>query len=116
MPEYNISTHRANSAATTNATSVKGTGVRLVGGVFSNVNAAARYLKLYDKASAPVVGTDVPVLVVPIPPTGLATLPLTQLAGLDFALGLAYAITGAAADADATAVAAGDVKVNLSYY
>ena len=115
MPEYNIATHRANSAATTNATSVKPSGVRVVGGVFSNVNVAARYLKLYDKAAAPVVGTDVPVLTVPLPATGQVSLALGQF-GLDFANGLAYAITGAAADADATAIGAGDVKVNLSYF
>ncbi len=53
--------HRV-STADTNATSVKASAGTHYGVQAGNVNAAARYLKLYDKATAPtVVGTDVPV-------------------------------------------------------
>lgn len=43
--------------------------------VTSNINAAARYLKLYNKASAPTVGTDTPVLTIPLPPAPPTTTP-----------------------------------------
>lgn len=103
-----------NSAATTNATSVKASSGRLFGVVANNVNAAARYLKLYDKATAPVVGTDVPKLTVPIPATGQVSLNIGEL-GLTFPTGIAFAITAGAADADVAAVAASEIKVALSY-
>jgi hypothetical protein len=44
---------------------------------------------------------------------GVATLPIGHQ-GFRFALGLGIAITGAVADTDTTAVAAGQVKVMLS--
>ena len=112
--QYQPNTHRLTSAATTNATSVKAAPCRLMNVVVSNTNAAARYLKLYNKASAPVVGTDVPILTIPLPPTSQPAVPM-GLFGLDFSLGLAYAITAGAADADVAAVGAGDVKVNLAH-
>lgn len=103
-----------NSAATTNATSVRASAARLMMVVASNVNAAARYLKLYDKASAPVVGTDVPLLTIPIPATGQVSVELGAM-GLNFANGLALAITAGAADTDVAAVAAAEVKVAGMY-
>ncbi len=106
--------HTLNSAATTNATSVKASAGTLYGIAVSNVSASTRYFKLYNKASAPTVGTDTPVLVIPIAAGGVANFPLGTL-GLRFGTGLAYAITGAAADTDTTAIAAGDCKVFLSY-
>lgn len=48
------------SAATTNATSVKTSVGRLAQIRGYNAGAAGRYLKLYNKASAPTVGTDTP--------------------------------------------------------
>ena len=106
--------HNLNSAATTNATSVKNTSASLYSLVASNTGASIRYLKLYNKASAPTVGTDIPVLTLPIPAGSFINPPLGAM-GARFATGLAYAITGAAADADTTAVAAGEVKVKLDY-
>lgn len=109
--------HRLVAAATTNATSVSGVAnKRLIGGAIANVSAALKYLKFFNKATAPTVGTDVPVLTIPLP-IGQAT-PLSPILsdyGSLFATGLAYAITGAAPDLDTTAVAAGDVIVQLEY-
>ncbi len=102
------------SAATTNATSVKAS----AGVVYSlsafNVSASIRFLKLYDKASAPTVGTDTPVHTLLIPPSNgglVGPIPV----GIQFSNGIALAITGAMADSDATAIGAGDVCVNLAY-
>lgn len=108
--------HKLISAATTNATSVKTTAGRIFGGRITNVSASTRYFKFYQKASAPTVGTDVPVLTIPIP-AGQAV-NLAEVAGfwgLYLATGIAYAITAAAADNDTGAVAAGDVVVGLIY-
>lgn len=103
-----------NSAATTNATSVKASAGTLYGIVATNINAAIRYLKIYNKASAPTVGTDVPVLTLAIPLTGVLSVNLGPL-GLRLGTGIAFALTAGAADADVAAVAANEVKVALSY-
>lgn len=107
--------HNLAAAATTNATSVKTSAASLYSIMASNTGAAIRYLKLYNKASAPTVGTDVPVLTIPIPAGGFINPPLGAM-GVRFATGLAYAITTGAADTDTAAVsAAGEVKVKLDY-
>jgi hypothetical protein len=101
------------SAATTNATLVKSSAARLFDFVLSNTSAAWKYVKFYNKASAPTVGTDTPVKTIGVPPGG--TVSFSSAIGMAFATGLGFAITGAAADNDATAVAAGDVIVNVDY-
>lgn len=108
MPVYLL-----NSAATTNATSVKGAPGKVYTIMASNVNAAARFLKIYDKASAPTVGTDRPIITLPIPATGSVSHSL--LDGIAFANGIAIALTTGAADTDTAAVAANEIKVVLSY-
>lgn len=106
--------HTLNSAATTNATSVKATAGRLHTITVSNQNAAARFLKLYNKASAPTVGTDIPVAVFPLAASSAQVLDF-GVYGYQFATGIAYAITGAITDADATAITAGDTKISMMY-
>lgn len=104
------------SAASTNATSVKASAGEL-GLIYAvNLNAAVRYLKLYNKASAPTVGTDTPVATLPIPAstTGAGfSLPIPE--GLAFSTGIAYAVTTGYADADTGAVAAGEIFLLLGY-
>lgn len=102
------------SAATTNATSSKSTAGNLFEIAADNFNAAARFLKLYNKASAPTVGTDVPVLTIPIPANGSVCIPFGTI-GKRFTTGIAFAITGLQAVADTTAIAAGEVHVHGSY-
>lgn len=109
-----LTTNRYNSAASTNATSVKASPARLMTVAASNVNAAARYLKLYDLAVPPTVGTSTPALTIPLPATSAVALNLGAL-GVDFANGLAFAITTGAADTDAVAVAANEIKVILAH-
>lgn len=109
-------THKATAAATTNLTSVKAGGVKLCGGYLRNRAAAEKYVKIYDKASAPVLASDVPLLTIGLPAgayIGMGDL-LGQY-GLKLTLGLAYAITGAYANTDTTAVVASDVDVNFIY-
>ncbi len=74
-----------------------------------NVNAAARYLKLYDKATAPTVGTDVPVQTIIVPGDtagGGNNVPVPE-DGIAFAHGIAFALTTGMADGDPSGVAAG---------
>lgn len=101
------------TAAGTNATSVKGSAGTINGGCVSNANAAARFFKLYDKATAPVVGTDVPILTMLIPPGATVQLPVGSY-GLRCSLGIAYALTTGIAVADVGAVGA-DLAVHLNY-
>lgn len=105
--------HRKTSAATTNATSVKGSAGQVYGLAVTNSNSSARYLKLYNKASAPTVGTDTPHFDVMIPGSGGVA--LSFAVGIVFGTGIAYALTTGAADADTGAVAADEIKLGLFY-
>jgi hypothetical protein len=105
------------SAATMNATSIKASAGTIGYLTASNVNAAARYLKLYDKASAPTVGTDVPVatFIIPGNTAGAGTnIPLSTY-GMLFSTGIAFALTVEATDAGSTGVAASEIVVNYGY-
>ena len=93
--------HSIISATGLNATSVatspaKISILHLVNGV-----ATARYFKMYNKASAPTVGTDTPFFTVSLP-TGATTFQLPALVGIDFSLGISYAITLGVAPDDTT--------------
>jgi hypothetical protein len=108
--------YKLNSAATTNATSVKASAAKLGFALVTNTNANECYFKLYNKASAPTVGSDTPVQVWCIPGNAAgagAVVPIPE--GLAFSTGLAFAITTGATDADTGAVAANEVIVNLGY-
>lgn len=115
----NVTARLLSAAASTNATSVKASAGNLFTAYGVNTNAAARYLKFYNKASAPTVGTDVPVLTLYMPPStvngGQFTFQFGEF-GQYFSTGLAYAMTTAAADADTGALTAGDViAFNITY-
>lgn len=100
------------SAASTNATSVKASAGTLYALLVVNLNAAVRYLKLYNKASAPTVGTDTPVATIPIPASTTGAGVMVPLGpGADFATGIALATTTGAADSDTGAVAANEIFV-----
>lgn len=103
-----------NSAASTNATVVKASAGTLYGVAVSNTAASPRYVKFYNKATAPTVGTDVPLFTIQV--AAGATLPVSFGAvGHRFATGIGLAITANAADTDTTAVGASEVKVATSY-
>lgn len=98
------------SAASTNATSLKASAGTLFTLYAVNLNAAVRYVKFYNKASAPTVGTDTPVATFPIPgSTTGAGFAIDLGPGFDFSTGIAYATTTGAADSDTAAVAANEI-------
>lgn len=102
------------SAASTNATSVKASAGTVWSVTVSNIGGAAAFLKLYNLAVAPTVGTSVPVLTVAVPASGTVVVGGGSN-GIRFSTGIALAITNLAADSDATAVAAAQVKVITTY-
>lgn len=108
-----ITAYKLQSAATTNATSVTAVSTVLRNLNAYNTTATIYYLKLYNKASAPTVGTDVPVMTIPLAVTPTPTMPSLP-AGLLFPLGLALAITLNATDSDNTAAVTG-IQINLGY-
>lgn len=105
------------SVASTNSTLVVKTvanrsKLTLKSAVLVNTTAAIYYLKLYDKATAPTCGTDVPKWTVPIPFGASSSgngfsIPLGD--GLEFLLGLGFCITSGVADNDTGNAAAGVV-------
>lgn len=116
VAQDNWTPHRLVSAATTNATNVKAS-AGAVGFIYAvNLNAAVRYLKLYNKASSPTVGTDTPIATLPIPAsTTGAGFMLPIPGGVAFTTGISYATTTGAADSDTAAVAANEIFLFLGY-
>lgn len=102
------------SAATTNATSVKGSAGTVYGVQAFNNSATVAFLKLYNKATAPTVGTDTPVKTIMIPANGGAVLPITDI-GVAFGTGIALAVTGLATVSDTTAVALSQCQIGIDY-
>jgi hypothetical protein len=107
---------RTLAAASTNATSVKASAGQVYGWYLYNAAAYPVFLKLYNKASAPTVGTDTPFMTLAVPATATgsgANVEITN--GIPFGTGIAFAITKLVADSDTTAVVANDLVVNLFY-
>jgi len=107
---------KVKAAASTNLTAVKASPGVLGGFMFTNNHAsAARFVKLYNKASAPVIASDAALMqftvAIPDGQVRYADLP----AGLNFSTGIAYAITSAVGETDATPVALDDVTGFLAY-
>ena len=100
-------THRlASAAGSDNATNVRDRGTRVLCIRGDNAAAAKRYLKLYDKATAP-LSTDTPRAVFVLPAS--ASFNFCLPAALAFVKGMGYRITTGAADADTGALTAADI-------
>jgi hypothetical protein len=78
-----------------------------------NAALAVRYLKFYDLGTVPVVGTDIPILTLALPPSTAFGL---HFGGHQLYYGLGYALTVGAADTDTAALTAGDILgLNVIY-
>jgi len=108
------STSIISSAATTNATSVKATAGTVYSLTANNTAGTAAFIKLYNLATAPTVGTSVPTLTFSVPANGSINVTFGT-SGARFATGIALAITNLGTDADATAVTAAQIKSVLAY-
>jgi len=87
---------------------------QLYGWYLFNLAATVRYVKIYNKATAPTVGTDTPVMTIPLVTGGGANVEYNI--GIPFSLGLGIGATTGVADNDTGAPAANDVVVNIFYY
>ena len=108
-----LTNSRVVAAASTNATSLKGSAGNVAAIDVFNVATYTVFLKLYNKASAPTVGTDTPVWTIPLPAGGGFS--RSFMRGEYFSTGIAYAITKLQADSDTTAVAANDVTGRIKW-
>ena len=106
--------HHLVAAAWNNLTSVKASVWLITSIHLSNTTASAKYFKLYNKASAPVLASDVPVLVVLIPPTNWRELVFWAY-WLRLTTWIAYALTTWPTNTDTGAMVANDVIVNINY-
>lgn len=102
------------SAASNNSTALKGSAGQVYDLLACNGSAAVKYVKLYNKATAPTCGTDTPVLRITVPASNCAP-PISSNIGLAFSLGIGYCIVTGVADTDNTAVAANDVFLSIGY-
>jgi hypothetical protein len=105
---YNVVT-----AASTNAAVVKSSVGSLWEVTVSNVTATPVFVKFYNKATAPTVGTDVPVLTIPVAANSTLSMQFGAT-GKRFLTGIGVAATAGALATD-TAVAVAGVQINASY-
>lgn len=104
---------RVKAAASVNNTLVQGVPGVVDGYSLSNSAAYAVFFKLYDKATAPVAGTDVPAFTVLVPAGATVNGVFTK--GVRFTVGIGFAITKLVADTDTTVVVADDLSGVLAY-
>jgi hypothetical protein len=110
--------HFKSSANSTNATSVKNSSGAIFNMIIHNTHSgggsgSAIAFRLYDKATAPVVGTDVPMIVIHVQSNDSKEINFTS--GITFVNGIAYSITDGSSLMDATIVDADGVQVYIGY-
>lgn len=106
-------TYSYTTTASTNATLISSTTTRVLTDiVISNPTATAAYVKLFVKTTAPTVGTDNPVIIIPVPAN--STVQQAYPYGRVFA-GLGFAVTGAIGPLDTSNTVAG-VLISASFY
>src|ERR1700722_559846 len=115
-----LTMYRLLSANSDNATNLKNGAGQVYGINVYNLGTTIAFLKLYNKVSTPVPGTDTPVKTIPIPPAsasgqvGGVSIPPDAI-GRAFSLGIGFVISANLADSDTTAVAANQIVLNLEY-
>jgi len=104
------------AANTTNATLVKAAPGIITAIQCINVNAAVRYLRLYDMNRVPVAGAGTPERKYAIPGNAAgAGFVLAPAIPMQFISGIAFTLTTGVADNDATALTANDVILTIEY-
>lgn len=93
---------------------IKSSNATLYEVVAINTNAAARYLHFYNKATAPTLSTDTPVLTVYLPATAQVIVPMFDIGSI-FATGLSWAYTTDNTIIPTTAATSGELSLSVSY-
>ncbi len=109
--------YKLTSALSNNAQSIKASAGYVHSINAANINASIRYLKLYNKASAPAPATDNALLiaVIPLPANGLPVAIAYGDHPLYFSTGIAMAIVTDASDTGNTSTAASEQFVTVGY-
>ncbi|MEX0881319.1 MAG: hypothetical protein WEC17_01435 [Candidatus Saccharimonadales bacterium] len=93
---------------------IKASPGQVYGWFLFNTSSAIRYVKLYNKSSAPMTGFDKPFMTIPLPAGGGANVNFTS--GIYFSKGIGVSATTGVADSNTGAPADGDIIVNIIYY
>jgi hypothetical protein len=109
----NPTAYSVESAASTNAAAIKTSNGSLFEITLSNPTATQAFVKIYNKASAPTVGTDTPIMTIPVPAGAFVNVQFGSQ-GKRLTAGIAIAVTAAAAKTDTGAAVAG-VQIHASY-
>jgi len=97
---------------------IKASAGQLYSMVVVNRSNTESFLKFYNKASAPVVGTDTPVMTIPLDAKnggGQASTVIETSLGLEFSLGIGIACTTGLADASVATPAVNSIVANIGY-
>ena len=110
--------HFKSSANSTNATSVKNSPGTVFNLIIHNTHSglgsgASIAFRLYNKTTAPVVGTDTPFTIIDVPSNSSKEINFTS--GITFTAGIAYSITEGDTLLDATPVDADGVQLYIGY-
>lgn len=105
--------HSAVCPASTCATNVKASAGEVTGIQAFNSHSADVWLKLYNTAGVPTVGTDVPFKTFLIP-HGLGFI-LPKELGMEFLTGISYAVTSGIGPLDTGVVTVDTVVINIDY-
>jgi predicted transcriptional regulator len=110
--------HFKSSTNSTNATSVKASAGTVFNMIIHNTHGGSGSgssitIRFYDKATAPTVGTDVPMIIIHVGSSTSKEVNFTS--GITFTNGIAYALTEGNSLLDATAVDADGVQVYMGY-
>lgn len=92
---------------------IKGSAGQIYGWILCNNATAPRFVKFYNKATAPTVGTDTPVMTIELPAS--STGQYSNGFGIAFGTGIGIGATVLVADNDTTAPSTNDVVVNVLY-
>jgi hypothetical protein len=103
------------SANSTNLTTIRATAVTINSLNVTNTNATNRYwLKIWNQATAPTVGTTAPTLTIGLDPNKTTQIDMGSY-NMRLSTGCYYAITANPADTDATAIPANEVVLAMVY-
>jgi hypothetical protein len=103
------------AAAGNNSTLVKSSAGRVYKITGYNAATTLRFLKLYNKTTAPVVGTDTPVNTFALPPSKDFDIDF-GIIGRSFATGIGFGLSTGVADADTGALVAGDILAMNTHF
>lgn len=109
LTKPNAASRIASAAASVNATSAKGSAGNVFRVFGNNAKASIIYLKIYNKATAPTVGTDTPVLTIPLAASSRFDIDVGGSNGFYLGTGIGYGFTTDAADNGTTALLAADI-------